>query len=69
MILGWDREEGFSHRHIVQTGSLVPTRPTVLWVPWVQRPRREASHSPPSNAEIKNAWSCTSTPPYVFMAW
>jgi hypothetical protein len=22
-----------------------------------------------SNAEVKNAWSFTSTPPYVFMAW
>jgi hypothetical protein len=26
-------------------------------------------HSPPSNAEVKNAWSYTSTTPYVFMAW
>jgi hypothetical protein len=24
---------------------------------------READHSPPSNAEVKNAWSYTSTPP------
>jgi hypothetical protein len=33
------------------------------------RPGREAHHSPPSSAEVKNAWSCTSTPQYVFMAW
>jgi hypothetical protein len=35
----------------------------------VKRPWREADHSPPSNAEVKNAWSYTSTPQYVFMAW
>jgi hypothetical protein len=29
----------------------------------VKRPEREADHSPPSNAEIKNAWNYTSTPP------
>jgi len=32
-------------------------------------PGNEADHSPPSSAEVKNAWSYTSTPPYVFMAW
>jgi hypothetical protein len=26
-------------------------------------------HSPPSDAEAKNAWSCTSIPPNVFMIW
>jgi hypothetical protein len=36
--------------------------------PRVKRPAREADHSPPSSAEVKNAWSYTSTP-YVFMAW
>jgi hypothetical protein len=34
---------------------------------WVKRPGREADHSPPSSVEVKNAWSYTSTPPYVFM--
>jgi hypothetical protein len=29
----------------------------------------EADHSPPCSAEVKNAWSYTSTPQYVFMAW
>jgi hypothetical protein len=29
----------------------------------VKRPEREADHSPPSSAEVKNAWSYTSTPP------
>jgi hypothetical protein len=29
----------------------------------IKRPGREADHSPPSGAEIKNAWSYTFTPP------
>jgi hypothetical protein len=29
----------------------------------VKRPGRETDHSPPSSAEVKNAWSYTSTPP------
>jgi hypothetical protein len=35
----------------------------------VKRPGREADHSPPSSAEVRNAWSYTSSPQYVFMAW
>jgi hypothetical protein len=35
----------------------------------LKRPGREADHSPPSSAEFENAWSYTSTPQYVFMAW
>jgi hypothetical protein len=32
--------------------------------PWgVEHPGRETDHPPPSGAEIKNAWSYTSTPP------
>jgi hypothetical protein len=48
-------------------------QPPVQWIPWVvsggQRPEREANCSLVSNAEVKSAWSCTFTPPYVFMAW
>jgi hypothetical protein len=29
----------------------------------------EADHSHPSNAEINNAWSYTSPPPYASMVW
>jgi len=29
----------------------------------VKRPGRESDHSPPSGAEVNNAWSYTSTPP------
>jgi hypothetical protein len=35
----------------------------------IKRPEREADHSPPSSAEVKNTWSYTSTPQYVFVAW
>jgi hypothetical protein len=28
---------------------------------------QEADHSCPSGAEVKNIWSCVSTPPYVLM--
>jgi len=36
--------------------------------PGVKRPGREADHSPQYNAEVKNAWSYTSTSPIVFIA-
>jgi len=32
-------------------------------------PGSETEHSLPSSAEVKNSWSDTSTPPYVFKAW
>jgi hypothetical protein len=58
-----------------------PHRPDWFWGPpsllsngyWVasslevKRPGREADHSPPTNAEVKNTWIYASTPPYVFM--
>jgi hypothetical protein len=34
--------------------------------PGLKRPGREADHA--SSAKVKNAWSCTSIPPCVFMA-
>jgi len=37
--------------------------------PGVKRPVREAGHSPPSSVEVKEAWSCISTPQDAFMAW
>jgi len=49
-------------------------RPPIQWVPGVlaagvKRPGRESDHSPQSSAELKNAWSYTSTLQYAFMAW
>jgi hypothetical protein len=35
----------------------------------ITKPGREADHSPPSSAKVKNEWSYTFTPPYVFMEW
>jgi hypothetical protein len=54
--------------------ALGPTQTPIEWVRGalslcVKRPGRETDHSPPSSAEVKNAWSYTSTPQYVFMAW
>ena len=34
----------------------------------IRRSRREAAHSLPSSVEVMNAWMCTCSPPYVFMA-
>jgi len=52
--------------------ALGPTQPPILWVPWalttgIKWPGLEADHSPPSSAEVKNAWNYTSTPPDIFM--
>jgi len=33
-----------------------------------KQPGRETDHTPPSSAEVKNAWYTTASP-YVFMAW
>jgi hypothetical protein len=48
--------------------ALRPTQPPIQWVPGalslgVKWLGHEADHSPPSGAEVRNAWSSTSTPP------
>jgi hypothetical protein len=48
--------------------ALGPTHPPIQWIPGapslgVKRQGIEADHSPPPSAEVKNAWSYTSTPP------
>jgi hypothetical protein len=55
------------HSLRVQKGS-GPTQPPIQSVPGalslgVKRPGREADHSPPSSAEVKNAWSYNSAFP------
>jgi hypothetical protein len=63
----------FPLRHHVQTGygAQPASYPMGTGVSFsgVKRPGCEADHSPPSSAEVKNAWSYTSTPQYVFMEW
>jgi len=44
--------------------------PPIHWIPGdltTGVKRREADHSPPSSAEVMNAWIYTSTPQYVLM--
>jgi hypothetical protein len=52
----------------VSRPAVVPTQPPIQWIPGavslgLKRLGREADHSPQSNAEVRNAWSCNSTPP------
>jgi hypothetical protein len=69
-ILGFDSRRGLGI-FLFTTASrtaLEPTQPPIQWVPGaltlgIKRPGLEADHSPPSSAEVKNAWSYTSTPP------
>jgi hypothetical protein len=35
----------------------------------IKCPEREADYSPPSSAEVKDAWSYNSPPQYASMAW
>jgi hypothetical protein len=59
-VLGFDSQRGLGI-FLVTTASrtvLGPTHPPIQWVPGalsvgVRRPGREADHSPPSSAEIK----------------
>jgi hypothetical protein len=53
--------------------ALESTQPPIQWVPgalspWVERPGREADHSPPTSAEVNEMWIYTSTPLYAFMS-
>jgi hypothetical protein len=55
----------------VQKGSRTHTglRAPAVLSQRIKWPGREADHSPPSSAEVNNAWSYISTPPYILMAW
>jgi hypothetical protein len=52
--------------------ALGPTQPPIQCIPEalsprVNRPWREADHSPPNSAEVKKTWIYSSTPLYVLM--
>jgi hypothetical protein len=68
-VLGFDSRRGLGIFLLttVSRMALGPNQPPIQGVPGalslgVKRPVREADHSPPSSAEVKNAWSYTSTP-------
>jgi hypothetical protein len=54
--------------HVVHRPALGPTQPPIQWVPGVKRQGREADHSPPVIAGVREMWIYTSTPPYAFKA-
>jgi hypothetical protein len=67
------REDFFFVCHRVQIGPEA-TQPRIQFVPGalsleIERSGREADHSALHSAEVNNAWSYTSTPPYNFMVW
>ena len=50
---------------------LAPTQPSIEWLLWafssgVKRPGREANHSTLPYPKVKNKWSCSSTPSYLY---
>jgi hypothetical protein len=58
----------------VSRPALGPIQPPIQCVPpalslGVKRPRREADRSPPSSAEVKNAWNYISTAPIRLHLW
>jgi hypothetical protein len=67
---GFDSRQGLGI-FLLTTASrqaLGPTQPPTQLVSGavslgVKRPGREADHSSPSSVEVKNMWSCTSSPP------
>jgi hypothetical protein len=50
------------------SGTQPPVRRTIEPLsPRIKVSEREANHLPSYSAEVKNEWSCTSTPPHVFI--
>jgi len=70
----WQGQRTFFPSITAPRPALDSTQPAITCVqgtvfPKVKRPGREDNNSPPSSVEVKNAWSYTSTPTYVFMTW
>jgi hypothetical protein len=66
---GFESRQGLEFFFTTASGpALESTQPPIRWVQGalslgVKLPGHEADHSPSSSAEVKNAWSYTSTPP------
>jgi hypothetical protein len=63
--------QDFPPLHIVQTGSGAHAASYPMGIgsfSGVKRQGREADHSPPPSAEVKNTWISTSAPPHIFIA-
>jgi len=54
---------------IASRSALGPTQLPIEWVPGALSPGCECDPLPPSSAEVKNTWSYTVTPSYIFIAW
>jgi hypothetical protein len=72
-VPGRENYGNFSLCHCIQTGSgahpaSYPMGTGALFT-GIKRPGLGAEHLPPSSADVKNAWSCTSIAQYVFVAW
>jgi hypothetical protein len=72
---GFDSRQGLGTflSTTVSRPALGPTQPPIQWLSealslGLKRPGSENDHSPPSSAEVKNAWSYTSNPAYAFVA-
>jgi len=65
------RECFLHHRALTESGAHQPPIQCVMGALslGVERLLREANHALLFSAEVKNAWSFTSTLQYVFMAW
>jgi hypothetical protein len=74
---GFDSRQGMERLFLFATASIPamrPSQPPIEWVPGafypgVKRPWCEADHSLSYSTKFKNAWSYTSSPKYVSMAW
>jgi hypothetical protein len=75
-VLGFDSRRGLGIFLFITSSrtALGLTQPPIHWVPGalslgVKQPGREAGHSPPSSAEVKEWVELYPTPQYAFMAW